>query len=604
MVNGSIGITYAEIQHQLKVQSQKIDKLAKIQVVVLRNVTVEPMEPYLRYLGADIGYNIILSFGQYDNVVQESMGGETVPITGETDYVMVFLSMETLSARLVRRFVEMKMEDIEKEIDGIQSQLSTILFGIRKQTDAVILWHSFESLPYPSLGILDNQRADGQNACILRLNNFMKGLLSNDGNANWVDLNICRARLGEDRYYDRRMWYIGKCPYTLEAMETIALENFKIIRALKGKNRKCLVLDCDNTLWGGVVAEDGLSGIKLGTTYPGTAFVDFQNEIVNLIQRGVIICLCSKNNEEDVWEAFEEHPEMVLKREQIACAQINWDDKATNLQRISEQLNISLDGMVFMDDSEFEIELVSKMLADVKTILLPKDRVYDYTMLLSSCGYFDSLSFSEEDKIRTDMYKTERKRQEVKSHYADLTDYLKSLEIKVEIRYAQPEYIARLAQLTQRTNQFNLTTIRYTEDDIAGMLEKTSVMVIQLKLKDRFGDMGLVGLAILMPCSNDTIGINTLLLSCRVLGRGVEKAFLHCCIEEAYAKGWKVVEGRFVPSRKNGQTKEFYRKGGFRTKRETNGETVFEHCRKDKLPGIPEHLLRVVSVSGKDLAAI
>ena len=305
-----IGLSLSEIQEYLS--RSDLSKFPEFQVSVLRNIMLEPIEPYLRYMAYQIGLNAQVKFGGYDNVFQDAVGGKDDLLSKNTDCILVFTKLDTLSSGLARNFTALSASEIQAEIDRIKDYITNVLSGIRKQTAALVLWHGFELPVYPAFGILESQKSNGQLATINNLNEFLKSKLNDDKNAYFVDLNLSLVRLGANRFYDSRYWHIGRAPFTREALLDIASEEFKFIRALKGKNKKCLALDCDNVLWGGIVGEDGLSGIKLGKTYPGSAYYEFQQEVLNLHNRGVILALCSRNNEEDVWEVFKKHPDMLI----------------------------------------------------------------------------------------------------------------------------------------------------------------------------------------------------------------------------------------------------------------------------------------------------
>ena len=581
-------ISYSQIQDHLN--TRDISSLPGLGISILRNVTVEPMEPYLRYFALQMGLNAKVEFGEYDNVFQEAVGEEKHLLGEGADIVLVFVKLDTLSPRLARNFASLKTQEIQAEVETVKKFISGVVCGIRSRTKAALLWNGFEQPPSPSRGILDSQEPQGQSGIVEELNNFAKRKLSELGNAYFVNLNLCLMRLGKKRYFDFRYWHIGRAPYTREALKEIALENFKFIRALNGKNKKCLVLDCDNALWGGIIGEDGTEKIKLGKTYPGSAYCEFQNEAVNLYNRGIILALCSKNNDEDVWDVFRRHPDMVLKREHIASAQINWEDKATNLRRIALDLNIDLDSMVFLDDSAFEINLVKNLIPEVTCIHLPKEAPGTYADLLSSSGLFDSLVDSPEDRRRGSMYRAEAQRKDLKSRIEDLEKYYHSLEMVVEIRIADDFSLPRIAQLTQKTNQFNLTTKRYSEADIRGFVEGGDSDVITLKLADRFGDYGTVGVCIL-KYGEGVVLFDSFLLSCRVLGRGVEATFMAEVLKFAGGKGCKLAVGEFYATKKNGQAEFFYGKQGFEEKEPENGKAdrIFYFDLDKESPGAPVH---------------
>lgn len=580
-------LSYSQIQELLN--KTDLSHLPTLRIAVLRNIMIEPIEPYLRYFAYQMGFKAVVQFGEYDNVFQEAVGCREDLLNKETDCVLVFLKLETLSWDLSRNFSGLDPNTKLSEVERIQGTIEAVLQGIRMQTGAMILWHGFELPLYPSYGIWDSQIDSGQIATISKLNEFLRKTLQNMTNAYFVDLRLCVANIGAKSFYDPRYWHIGRAPYTREALREIAFENFKFIRSLKGKNKKCLVLDCDNTLWGGIVGEAGLSGIKLGKEHPGSAFYELQQEIVNLYNRGIIIALCSKNNEADVYEVFEKHPDMVLQEKHIATAQINWNDKVVNLRQIALDLNIGLDSITFMDDSEFETNLIRDALPEVDVIHLPKNRAVEYRDILASYGCFDTLTVSEEDRKRGPMYKVEAGRKKLKANATDMESYLKSLEMMVDICFVNDFAVPRLAQQTQKTNQFNLTTRRYSEANIQEFMKADNADVLFLKLSDKFGDSGIVGTCILRYQNGMSI-FDTLLLSCRVLGRGVEQLFLAQALKLAQKRGCKLAVGEYYPTPKNSQVEFFYSQNGF-TEIDSTTELarVFHFDLTKPLPTEPMH---------------
>lgn len=553
-------MSYSKIQDFLN--HADFTELPKINIRVLRNIMLETIEPYLRYLGYSAGLNIDVAFGKYDNILQEAIKKQSNFLNEEADFVLVFSKLETLSSDLSVNFASLDASTTETEILRIEDYIKCTLSGIRSQTRSPILWHGFELPIYPALGILDSQSSTGQSAMINSLNEVLRSSLKNHDNAYFVDLNLCQGRIGFDRFYDHRFWHIGRAPYTREALREIATEDFKFIRAFKGKSKKCLALDCDNILWGGIIGEDGITGINLGQTYPGSAYYELQQEVLNLYKRGVILALCSRNNENDVWEVFKKHPHMILKEEHIAAAQINWCDKASNLERIAADLNIGLESIVFIDDTEFETNLIRENLPEVEVIYMPQSKAVEYRQILASCGLFDTLTLSDEDKNRTTMYKAEAQRRKLKGLTTDLTTYFRSLKMEIDMSFADEFSIPRIAQLTQKTNQFNLTTKRYSEADIKALALSNLSDVVYLKLKDRFGDSGIVGVCVLRYEDKKSI-LDTFLLSCRVLGRGIEDIFLTQVLKLAVKRGSKEAIGQYCVTSKNSQVRYFYSERGF-----------------------------------------
>jgi len=584
------------LQIQQIFNDPSIEELPELNIVVLRNIMIEPIEPFLRHFAFQIGFNAKVHFGEYDNIFQEAVGGHGNIFRKDPDFILIFMKIENVSWDLSRNFAALSNEMIQNEISRVQKFVASVVDGIWKQTNAKILFQGIEYPTETAFGILDRQEMNGQYNSIRKINDYIINLLQSKKNGYFVDLNICCSRIGSNHYYDQRYWHIGKAPYSREALQEIAFENIKFIAAIKGKNKKCLVLDCDDTLWGGIVAEEGLPGIKLGKTYPGSAFYDFQQEVVNLYNRGIIIALCSKNNQQDVWDVFQNHPGMALKEEHIATAQINWNDKAANLRQIALDLNIGLDSMVFVDDSEFEINLIRDVLPEVETIHLLKQKAIEYRHILSSCGLFDTVTISEEDRKRGAMYKAETGRKKLMTDITDMESYYKSLGMVVEVCFADEFAIPRIAQQTQRTNQFNLTTRRYNEADIMSFTARNGSDVIFLRLSDRFGDSGIVGTCILKYEGKKAV-FDTFLLSCRVLGRGVEDAFIVQALKLAMKRGCDVAVGEYHATPKNAQVEHLYSRHGFRELKPAPNPHVkyFEYDLRQGIKTEPEYFKKIDS---------
>jgi FkbH-like protein len=564
-----------------------------LNIAIFRNITVEAITPYLRYFTIQMGFLPNIVFGDYDNVLQDALSADDHLINKSTDCVMVFTRLDTLSPKLVNSFTQLDLKNIEEEKDLVKSYIVSTLRGIRNKTNAIINWHGFELPIYPAFGVMDSTRSDMQVGTIRELNDFLKTQLIYFKNSFFIDIDISRAMVGYKKFYDNRYWHIGKAPYTLEALKEISIDNFKLFRALKGKNKKCLVLDCDNTLWGGIVGEDGLEGIKLGSNYPGSAYLAFQQEILSLHDKGVIIALCSKNNETDVWDVVDNHPHMLLKRNHISATMINWEDKANNIVKIATKLNIGLDSIVFIDDNEFETNLVKKILPAVEVIHLPKSKSSDYKDLLASCGLFDTLTYTDEDKKRNQLYKTEFKRKKDQKEFGgSIESYYKTLNMTVCLDKASEVVTPRIAQLSQKTNQFNLTTKRYTESDIEGFIKSKNSDVIFVELEDRFGKMGVVGVAII-KYSKDCASIDTFLLSCRVIGRGLERVLLNACIQLAKNRNLSIIRGSYLMTNKNGQVIDFYTKNNFILDDENENEIKFSFETINKISSTPSYFKEI-----------
>ncbi len=550
--------TLVEIESLLDAQPRTA---APLRISILRNITVESIEPYIRYCSSIIGYRAEVMFGDYDQILQNAILPQPGLLTSETDFVFVFAPLPMLSPSLDSGFPGLCAEEVEAELERLEGYFQAVLRGVRSHTDAPVLWFGLESPAYASLGIADDQQ-EGQAVAVQSLNARLKSALGGVSAAYFVNTDRCMTRLGIGQYYDLRYWQIARAPYTPMALAELAQESFKFVRAKLGWTKKCLVLDCDNTLWGGILGEDGKDGIKIGTDYPGSAYLDFQKEILGLYQRGVLLALCSKNNEADVLEVLDNHPNMLLRRDHFAAWRINWRDKAANLREIALELNIGIESLVFADDSEFETNLVREFLPQIKTLQLPSESPAKYRWILAASGAFDTPALTQEDTKRSDFYHHERQRRQVLAEATDLNSYYRTLCMKIQVGRADNTSVSRIAQQTQKTNQFNLTTRRYSQADVLRMVEADDWEVFFLRAEDRFGDMGVVGSCICQYNGDDAV-IDTMLLSCRALGRGIEVCFLEEVLHLLAERKVSKVLGQYIATKKNAQVAAFYQNNGF-----------------------------------------
>ncbi|MFZ5632078.1 MAG: HAD-IIIC family phosphatase [Bacillota bacterium] len=557
--------------------------LAPIRVAFLRNITLDPVDTYVKYFCSLEKMNAVIYMGEYDVVMQEVLDANSGLYRFSPDVIVICLKLEALSGGLWYGFAGMAKQALEQEKARVLEYMDSVLKGIRSYSGAAILVHNFEGPPYPAYGIFDGQDPDRHRGALKNLSMQLHEIVRRYPDIYLVDVDRIQSALGYENYFDRRYWHIGRAPYTRAAALAIAGEYVKFIRALKGRAKKCLVLDCDNTLWGGIIGEDGINNIQIGKTYPGSAFLDFQKSILNLYHRGVMLALCSKNNVRDVIDVLERHPEMVLRKEHFVSMRVNWGDKVNNLREISQELNIGLDSMVFVDDSEFEINSVKRLLPEVLTVHMSGDPVL-YGDFLNSCGLFDTLTFSEEDRKRSEMYRAEENRKKAASsmQHLSLDGYYRYLEMEVEVNPADSYSIPRIAQLCQRTNQFNLTTKRYTEADIAAFATSDEYSVIHVQVRDRFGDIGIVGSAVL-KFSGGICYIDSFMLSCRVIGRGVEDVLLKNCERLARKRSCTRMVGMYIPTGKNVIAAEFYDQRGFRFEGDISGAREYSFSLESSL---------------------
>jgi FkbH-like protein len=368
---------------------------------------------------------------------------------------------------------------------------------------------------------------------------------------------------GYKNFYDLKYWYLGRIKYNNYSFHKLVNEYNSLINAYFGKVKKVLVLDLDNTLWGGIVGEDGIHGIQLSQEGIGRSYYDFQELIKNLSKLGILLAICSKNNLNDVTEVFKNHPMMVLKLEDFVSKKINWENKVVNLKKISEELDLSLDSFVFIDDNPIERELIKNFYKEVSVPDFPTNIESLTTWFLEEIipAYFSKLYITEEDKTKTKQYISNIERKKLSENFS-LKDFISHLNIKLKVYINDYRFISRTAQMTQKTNQFNLTTKRYTEKDIEQYLNSKNTYIFNLEYEDRFGNEGIIGVSI-VNINNNTAIIDSFLMSCRVIGREIEYKFLLKILNFLKEKNIPDIKAMLIETTKNSLVKSFYNSCGF-----------------------------------------
>ncbi|MGC2111750.1 MAG: HAD-IIIC family phosphatase, partial [Candidatus Korobacteraceae bacterium] len=385
------------------------------------------------------------------------------------------------------------------------------------------------------------------------------------------------ATVGLAEWHSPAQWNLAKLPFNSSYLPLYGEHVARLIAALRGKSRRCLIADLDNTLWGGVIGDDGLEGIQLAQgDATGESYLALQRHLLDLRQRGVVLAVSSKNNDETARLPFREHPEMLLKEEHFAIFQANWNDKASNIRAIAEELSLGLDAMVLLDDNPAERGLVRQLLPQVAVPELPDDPAL-YVRTLSAAGYFEAVTFSSEDLKRADFYQDNARRVTLQSQFADIEEYLASLKMVMTFQPFDETGRARITQLINKSNQFNLTTKRYTEAEVAAAESDPACFTLQVRVADIFGDNGMISVVICRKRGADTWEIDTWLMSCRVIGRRVEDAVLREIIDHAKRAGVRKLIGRYIPTERNQIVIQHYEKLGFeRVELGADGTTVWD----------------------------
>jgi FkbH-like protein len=541
-----------------------------VRLAILGSCTTAHLLPAIRVAGLRRDIFVTIYEAEYGQYWQELEDTESGLHAFKPNVVLFALDAHHLAAGVNGTMDEAAASAMEQEILG---RISACWRLAKQHFDCVVI----QQIPVPlHIGLMGNNehRLPGSKAAfIARLNAALRPL-ADAGGVEVLAIDDAVARDGLAAWHDSAMWHRAKQEISPKAAPMYGELLGRILGALQGKSYKCLVLDLDNTLWGGVVGDDGLAGLVLGQgSALGEAFAAFQDYARALSRRGVILAVCSKNDEANALEPFEKHPEMVLRRGDIACFVANWSNKADNLRSIAQQLNIGLDALVFVDDNPFERNLVR---AELPMAAVPEvgDDPVSYAQTLADAGYFESTVISAEDRERSAQYQSNRLRESLKETATDLPSYLRGLEMVLLWRRFDAVGLTRIVQLINKTNQFNLRTQRYGEAEVRAVIDDPNAFGLQLRLTDRFGDNGIIAIVIGKLQAGGDLLIDTWLMSCRVLGRQVEQATLNLVAQEALRLGAKRLVGEYLPTAKNAMVRDHYERLGFTVvSREADGSS-------------------------------
>ncbi len=533
-------------------------------VAILRSFTIEPVIPLLRATAFVGGIDLHVQLGDFDVYTQEILEGGSALYSFEPQVVILAAHTADAAPDLWENFADLSAAEVDAAVRRVGGHFQNLLNLFRTKSKAHLIIHSLQTPAIPSNGVLDAGMEMGQRQAIESINEALAKTARETNNVYVLDYNALVARHGQTQWDDRRKWLSSRMPIAAPQLIHLARQWMRFIHPITGKVAKAIAVDLDNTLWGGVVGEDGMDGIKLSADHKGGAWRDVQRVLLDLYRRGIILAICSKNNPAEAMEAIAKHPGMLLRPEHFAAVRTNWNDKATNLREIAAELNIGLDAIAFLDDNPVERDWVRRQLPEVTVIELPAEPM-GFAAALRDSPVFERLSLSTEDRERGRHYAEQRQRAELQQSTGTIEDFYRSLHMKVEILPVDAPSLARAAQLTQKTNQFNLTTRRYSEEQMAELMRSPQWNLMTIRVVDRFGDNGIVGLS-MMKTEAGVSEIDTFLLSCRVIGRTVETAFLSVIAETSRRAGATHLTGRFLPSPKNAPAGKFYASHGFTLK--------------------------------------
>jgi FkbH-like protein len=529
--------------------------LLQIKVALLGDTATQLLAIALRGTAIERGYIIDMFEVEYNQIESQVMNSSSDLYQFGADYTIVFQSTH----KLLEKFSNTKPENR----NTLANERITFVEKICKTISGKIIYYNYPEIDEVIFGNLANQIEESFVYQIRKLNYELMQHAQKYPDLYICDLASVQNKIGRDIMFDASIYTITEMVLSIDALPMIASRTMDLICALKGKIKKCLVLDLDNTLWGGVIGDDGIESIQLGHGLGiGKAFIEFQQWVKKLKERGVIIAINSKNTEAVAKGPFEKHPEMVLRLDDIAVFIANWDNKADNIRQIQSILNIGFDSMVFLDDNPFERNMVRENVPGVLIPELPEDPA-DYLEFLYGLNLFETVSYSAGDKDRTKQYQVEAQRDLVQKNFTNEADFLKSLDMVSVVEGFTKFNIPRVAQLSQRSNQFNLRTIRYTEGDIERMENDNDYICFSFTLEDKFGNSGLICVIIMRTKDKEILFIDTWIMSCRVLKRGMENFTLNTIVEYAKANGYKKIIGEYLPTDKNAMVAGHYQELGF-----------------------------------------
>jgi FkbH-like protein len=528
----------------------------EIRLALLADFTTHQLVDCLKALAARAGVRLAVYEAPYDSLETEILDPQSGLHAFGADHVAILSATQKLSAR---HHAHAGQDDFAAQA---VARFTRLWAGFRDRSQATLIQGTYVRPAQRAYGHYDLMVPSSLGAATLAINQGLAEAARHSLGVLMLDLDFLAGEQGRAAWFDERMWSLAKLPCRLDRLPALAGALLDVVFAAAGRVVKCVVLDCDNTLWGGVIGDDGLGGIALGGFDEGEAFVAFQHFLLALRRRGVILAVVSKNDDANARLPFRDHPDMVLREADIAVFLANWDNKADNIRRVRDTLNIGFDTMVFLDDNPFERELVRQHLPQVIVPDLPEDPA-DYLPALARLNLFETASFSAADQDRAGQYHDEAQRTAARETFTDIGDYLRSLGMVARLDRFSPQTLPRIAQLIQRSNQFNLMTRRHGEAACAHfMADSDGHAPFTISLSDRFGDYGLICVAVLAVSGEDLV-IDEFLMSCRVLKRGVEQLAMNAIFAYAAGRGLRRVTGCWRPSGKNAMVERFYADFGF-----------------------------------------
>jgi FkbH-like protein len=553
--------SYLEAARELELRSADDLGFRELRISFLATFTVDVLVPYVAVEGARRSLAVRSTVAPFGQIEQQLLDPGSLVYRSNPDFVVIAARVEDAAPALVHDFVRLSAQDIERELGSFVARLENAVRAVRHRSRAqVLVWN--QVLPMSlAAGLADAALEPSQTETVVDFNRRVSRMCRSIPGAYVFDVCRVASEVGLGAWQDSKLLYLARIPLSAAALIATAKRLARYLNALTTPPRKCLVLDLDNTLWGGVLGEDGAGGVALGEEYPGSVFKAFHRQLKGYRHRGILLAIASKNDEREVIDLFEHHPDCILRWGDFAARQVHWNDKAASLAKIADELKISVDALAYFDDSPVERESVRMRVPGVQVIEVPSDALR-YGAAIEESGAFDHLDLTEEDRRRAELYCADRERRDLAESITSVEEFLRSLKMRVTIGVVDGATLPRVTQLVAKTNQFNLTTRRHTQAEIERMISEEAI-ALWMRLEDRFGDNGLVGVAIALGAPGRDVCLDTFLVSCRVLGRHAESALLRAVADRAGARGARRLLGEYVPSKKNGIAAGFLASCGF-----------------------------------------
>ena len=550
-----VSISFQDLKKNLK---KDFSGLLPVKLAVLGDSATQMYVQAIKGFGYETGIKFEVFEADYDQVERQIYDTSSELFKFKPEFVVIFFC----SNKLMQKFGNLDLNEKPDFGNSIIREIKSLYRSLQSELKCKLIFANFPAINESVFGNYANKTNFSFTYQLRKINFELMNFAQLQANFYILDINTLQAQYGQFFITTQKIYINTDLFPSIDFLPILAKNTIDIVQSIKGNFKKCLILDLDNTLWGGIIGDDGMENIQIGDLGIGKAFSEIQLWVKQLKERGIIIAVCSKNDEQVAKEPFEKHSDMLLRLDDIAVFLANWENKADNIKKIQSILNIGFDSMVFLDDNPFERNMVRTHINDITVPELPEDPA-DYLDYLRTLNLFETSSFTGEDSHRTKQYQEEAKRSTFQQQFTNETEFLTSLKMVSKVEAFNSFNIPRVAQLTQRSNQFNLRTIRYSEEDIKRIANDSKYLDITFTLQDKFGDNGLISIVILQKKTDKSLFIDTWIMSCRVLKRNMENFVLNTIVAKAVEQGFLTITGEYIPTSKNNMVKDHYKNLGF-----------------------------------------